>query len=72
MEMKKIPKIPLIIGAIFTISLAIVIVTTITLKKTELFRDLQEMPRKNLSGLEDFPSLQDDAGCQTRSGNYSR
>jgi len=37
--MKKIPKIPLIIGAIFTISLAIVIVTTIALKKTELFHE---------------------------------
>jgi hypothetical protein len=34
--MKNIPKIPLIIGAIFALALAIVIVTTIILKKTEL------------------------------------
>jgi hypothetical protein len=34
--MKNIPKIPLIIGAIFALALAIVIVTTIALKKTEL------------------------------------
>jgi hypothetical protein len=33
--MKKIPKVPLIIGAIFIISLGVVIVTTIALKKTE-------------------------------------
>jgi hypothetical protein len=34
--MKSIPKIPLIIGSIFVLALAIVIVTTIALKKTEL------------------------------------
>ncbi len=34
--MKNIPKIPLIIGAIFVLALGVVIVTTIALKKTEL------------------------------------
>ncbi len=34
--MKNIPKIPIIIGAIFTLSLGIVVATTIILKKTEL------------------------------------
>jgi hypothetical protein len=34
--MKNIPKIPLIIGAIFVLALVVVIVTTIALKKTEL------------------------------------
>ena len=34
--MKNIPKIPLIIGAVFVLALGVVIVTTIMLKKTEL------------------------------------
>jgi formate-dependent nitrite reductase cytochrome c552 subunit len=40
--MKNIPKIPLIIGAIFVLALGVVILTTITLKKTELsFKETQ-------------------------------
>lgn len=34
--MKNIPKLPIIIGAVFTLALAVVITTTIALKKTEL------------------------------------
>ncbi len=36
---KNIPKIPIIIGAIFTLSLGIVVATTIILKKTELVHE---------------------------------
>ncbi len=42
MGIKNIPKVPLIIGTIFALALIVVIVTTITLKKTELsFRVIQ-------------------------------
>ncbi|MEE9123025.1 MAG: multiheme c-type cytochrome [candidate division NC10 bacterium] len=37
--MRNIPKIPLIIGAVFALALAVVIATTIVLKKTELVRE---------------------------------
>ncbi len=44
--MKKIPIIPLIIGGIFTIALAIVIASTIVLKKTELFHEKAQLRGK--------------------------
>jgi hypothetical protein len=44
--MKTIPKIPIIIGAIFTLSLAIVIATTIALKKTELIHEEAKLEGK--------------------------
>jgi hypothetical protein len=44
--MKNIPKIPLIIGAIFTLSLAIVIISTIALRKTELIHTEAQLEGK--------------------------
>lgn len=44
--MRNIPKIPLIIGAIFVIALIIVIVTTLTLEKTELTASLAQLEGK--------------------------
>ncbi len=44
--MKNIPKIPLIIGAIFVLALGVVIVTTIALKKTELSFRLTQLEGK--------------------------
>ena len=40
--MKNIPKLPIVIGAVFIIALGVVIATTIALKKTELaFKETQ-------------------------------
>jgi hypothetical protein len=44
--MKKIPKLPLIIGAIFILSLGIVVATTIILKKTELAHEEAQLEGK--------------------------
>jgi hypothetical protein len=65
----------MVIGAVFLLALVVVVVTTMSLKDTLIheesiqlggkFKDLQKMPRKNLSGVADLSAFQDDAGCQT-------